>query len=107
MQLVGGFSPLRGIIALIMELLGGILAAALVRGLFPGDLQVETVLRSDVSLVRGVFIELILTSELVFVILMLATEKHEGNFIAPVGIGLALFIAELVGQLYILDLRCS
>ena len=28
---------------------------------------------------------------------MLAAEKHKGTFIAPVGIGLSLFIAELVG----------
>jgi hypothetical protein len=30
-----------------------------------------------------------LTAQLVFTIFMLATEKHEGTFIAPVGIGLA------------------
>jgi aquaporin related protein len=28
---------------------------------------------------------------------MLAAEKHRGTFLAPVGIGLALFIAELAG----------
>lgn len=38
-----------------------------------------------------------LTAELVFTIFMLAAEKHKGTFIAPVGIGLALFIAELSG----------
>lgn len=31
---------------------------------------------------------------------MLATEKHEGTFIAPVGIGLSLFVAELTGVFY-------
>lgn len=41
-----------------------------------------------------------LTAELVFTIFMLATEKHEGTFIAPVGIGLSLFIAELMGVFY-------
>ncbi len=39
-----------------------------------------------------------LTMLLVFVILMLAAEKHNATFIAPVGIGLALFVAELAGQ---------
>jgi predicted methyltransferase MtxX (methanogen marker protein 4) len=29
---------------------------------------------------------------------MLAAEKHRGTFLAPVGIGLALFIAELAGM---------
>jgi hypothetical protein len=38
-----------------------------------------------------------LTAELVFTILMLAAEKTKATFIAPVGIGLALFVAELVG----------
>ena len=31
---------------------------------------------------------------------MLAKEKHKATFIAPVGIGLALFIAEMVGVYY-------
>ena len=38
-----------------------------------------------------------LTAELIFTIFMLAAEKHKGTFLAPVGIGLALFIAELAG----------
>jgi hypothetical protein len=41
-----------------------------------------------------------LTAQLVFTIFMLATEKHEGTFIAPLGIGLSLFIAELMGVYY-------
>lgn len=38
-----------------------------------------------------------LTAELVFVILMLAVEKHRATFLAPIGIGLAFFVAELSG----------
>lgn len=45
-------------------------------------------------------IEMFLTAELVFTIFMLAAEKHKGTFLAPVGIGLALFIAELSGVYY-------
>lgn len=33
-----------------------------------------------------------------FTIFMLAAEKHKATFIAPVGIGLSLFVAELSGQ---------
>jgi aquaporin related protein len=29
---------------------------------------------------------------------MLAAEKHKATFVAPIGIGLALFIAELAGM---------
>lgn len=42
--------------------------------------------------------EMILTAQLVFAIFVLAAEKHTGTFIAPVGIGLALSIAELTGM---------
>lgn len=38
-----------------------------------------------------------LTIILIFTILMLAAEKSKTTFLAPVGIGLALFIAHLVG----------
>lgn len=41
-----------------------------------------------------------LTAQLVFTIFMLATEKHKATFIAPIGIGLSLFIAELLGVFY-------
>ena len=41
-----------------------------------------------------------LTAELVFTILMLAAEKSKDTFIAPVGIGMALFVAELAGVYY-------
>jgi aquaporin related protein len=49
---------------------------------------------------QGVWIEALCTALLVFTITMLAKEKHLATFIAPVGIGLALFIAELVAVYY-------
>lgn len=52
------------------------------------------------SIVRGLFIEMFLTAELVFTIFMLAAEKHKATFIAPIGIGLALFIGELSGYVF-------
>jgi aquaporin related protein len=58
---------------------------------------VRTSLSNATSIPRGLFVEAILTVELVFTILMLAKEKHKSTFMAPVGIGLALFVAELVG----------
>lgn len=38
-----------------------------------------------------------LTAELVLTILFLAAEKTKATFIAPVGVGLAMFVAELAG----------
>lgn len=43
---------------------------------------------------------MLLTAELIFTIFMLAAEKHRATFLAPIGIGLALFVAEMVGVLY-------
>lgn len=41
-----------------------------------------------------------LTAQLVFVVFMLAVEKHRSTFLAPVGIGLTLFVGEIVGVYY-------
>ena len=97
MVLIGAISWVRGILLFITQLLGGITAAALVRALFHGELNVSTTLSSGTTMAQGVIIELLLTAQLVFTIFMLAAEKHQGNFIAPVGIGISLFVAELVG----------
>ena len=78
-------------------MLGGMVAAALVSCMFPGPLAVNTTLTNGTSIAQGVFIEMILTTELVFTVLMLAAEKSKTTFIAPLGIGLALFVAELTG----------
>ena len=88
---------MRGVLLFIVQILGGLTAAALVHCMFPGAATVQTKLGGDTSVVQGLFIEMILIAELVFTIFMLAAEKHKGTFIAPVGIGLSLFIAELVG----------
>lgn len=67
--------------------------------MFGADLsKVNTVLAPGTSVAQGLFIEMFMTAQLVFVILMLAAEKSKDTFIAPIGIGLALFIAELTGR---------
>jgi aquaporin related protein len=77
-------------------------AAALVSCMFPGDIAiVNTTLSPGTSIAQGVFIEMFLTSLLVFIVLMLAAEKSKDTFIAPLGIGLALFVAELAGEQYL------
>jgi len=81
----------------ISQILGSMASAAVVSALFPGPLNVSTTLGGGSSIVQGLFIEMFLTAELVFCIFMLAAEKHKGTFLAPVGIGLSLFIAELSG----------
>ena len=41
-----------------------------------------------------------LTAQLVLSVFMLAVEKHKATFLAPVGIGLTLFVDHLVGVYY-------
>ena len=97
MVLAGALPWLRGVLLFPAQLFGGIVAAALVSAMFPGQMPVTTVLGQNTSAVRGLFIEMFLTFLLVFTILMLAAEKQKSTFIAPVGIGLSLFVAELSG----------
>ncbi|KAI9740082.1 MAG: hypothetical protein M1818_004833 [Claussenomyces sp. TS43310] len=97
MCLVGALPYLRGLFIFVAQILGGITAAAICSAILPGELTVRTSLGGGTSIVQGLFIEMFLTAELVFTIFMLAAEKHKGTFIAPVGIGLSLFIAELMG----------
>lgn len=56
------------IISIIAQIVGAIAAAALVSGLFPGDLLVRTTISDnpDVSTARGLFIEMFCTALLVF-----------------------------------------
>lgn len=100
MMLVGATAYLRGALIIVAQLLGAIAASAVVAAMFPGPLAVRTELGGGTSVVQGLFIEMFLTAQLVFTIFMLAAEKHAATPIAPVGIGLSLFIAELMGVYY-------
>lgn len=97
MCLIGAVNWIRGGLAFLSQILGSMAASGVVSALFPGPLNVSTTLGGGTSIARGLFIEMFLTAMLVFTIFMLAAEKHKGTFIAPIGIGLSLFIAELSG----------
>ncbi|RYP40293.1 hypothetical protein DL767_001836 [Monosporascus sp. MG133] len=90
----------RGILIIIAQILGAIAASAVVYALQPDGFNVLTRLGGSTTVVQGLFMEMFLTMQLVFTIFMLAAEKHRGTFIAPIGIGLSLFIAELMGVYY-------
>lgn len=98
MCLIGAVNWTRGGLVFISQILGSMASAGVVSALFPGPLNVSTTLGGGTSIARGLFIEMFLTAELVFTIFMLAAEKHKGTFLAPIGIGLSLFIAELTGM---------
>ena len=85
MCLIGALPWIRGVLFFFVQILGGITASGLVSAMFPGILNVRTSLGGGTTIVQGLFIEMLLTAELVFTIFMLAAEKHKGTFIAPVG----------------------
>lgn len=96
--LSGGMPPIRGLCVFPAQLVAGIAAAGVVSALFPGPLNCATRLGGGASIAQGLFIEMFLTAQLVLVIIMLAVVKHKSTYLAPVGIGLAFFVAELVGK---------
>lgn len=103
MVLAGTLNPIRGIVLFPAQLIAAMCAGGLVSCMFPGDIAIaNTTLSAGTSIAQGVFIEMFMTAELVFVVLMLAAEKSKDTFIAPVGIGLALFVAMMGGQLLLL-----
>lgn len=98
MVLAGSLPAIRGLFLFPTQLLAAMCAGGIVDAMFPGDIAAaNTTLSPGTSIAQGVFIEMFMTAELVFVVLMLAAEKSKDTFIAPVGIGLALFVAMLGG----------
>lgn len=100
MLLVGALSPIRAAIVIVAQIVGGIAGSAIIYGLLPGTLNVRTTLAEGVSPGRGLCIEMFMTALLMLTILLLAAEKHKGTFLAPLPIGLSLFLAELVSVAY-------
>jgi glycerol uptake facilitator-like aquaporin len=105
MVAAGQLNWIRAIVLFPAQLLGSMVAAGLVSAILPGDIKAtRTALAPGMSEAQGVFFEMFLTSFLVFTVLMLAAEKSKTTFLAPIGIGLALFVAELAGKLLFSDL---
>jgi glycerol uptake facilitator-like aquaporin len=80
----GALSWVRGALLISAQIAGGIIAAGLNTRMLPGPVAVITTLSARTSVRQGLSIEAFLTSLLVFVILMLAAEKHAHN---PTGSG--------------------
>ena len=98
MCLVGALTWMRGLLVFFAQIVGAIIAAAITSCLFPGELNVQTTLGPGTSITQGLFIEMFLAAELIFTIFMLAAEKHRGTYLAPLGVGLSVFIIELTGK---------
>jgi aquaporin related protein len=80
MLLCRAMSATRAGLLIAAQIAGSIFASYLVSVMFPTPLNVRTTLSTGTSLAQGLFIEAVLTAELVFTIFMLAKEKHKGMF---------------------------
>ncbi|CAE6467126.1 unnamed protein product [Rhizoctonia solani] len=98
--LVGAIGPVRWVLYCLAQLIGGIVASALLLALLPGELVVTPSPAQGVNTAQAVFIEAFLTSALVLAVLMLAAEKHRSTPFAPIGIGITLFACHLWGVVY-------
>ena len=99
MILSGAIPLVRGAVLIPVQFISAMCVSGIVSAMFPVDIrQVNTTLAPGVSTAQGLFIEMFLTVLLIFVVLMLAAEKSKDTFLAPVGIGLALFVCELAGE---------
>jgi aquaporin related protein len=97
MALIGAITWVRCILLIVSQSVATIAASYIVYALFNGGLNVGTELGGGTSNAQGIVIEMILTAQLAFTIFMLAAEQHAATYLAPIGIGLSLFIGELVG----------
>lgn len=83
-----------------VQIVAGIAAAGVVNGILPGPLQVSNTISAPTSVVQGLFLEMFLTSQLVLTVYFLAVEKHRATYLAPIGIGIAIFICHMAGTNY-------
>ncbi|KAL8280273.1 hypothetical protein RQP46_007387 [Phenoliferia psychrophenolica] len=93
--LIGGVSNRRLAMIVPAQMAGGACAGALAKVLTLGEFGVENTLAPGITIAQGLFIEMFTTALLCFTVLMCAAEKSKGAFLAPVAIGLALFIGHL------------
>ncbi|KAI1608837.1 aquaporin rerated protein [Exophiala viscosa] len=98
--LIGAVPAGRAVVVIAAQIIGAIAASAVVSGLFPGPMVVNCRLGGDTSIARGLFIEMFCTTQLVFTVIMLAAVKHKATYLAPLGIGLALFIGNMCSVYY-------
>ncbi|KAK1625269.1 MIP family channel protein [Colletotrichum phormii] len=96
---LGGQLPwMRSAFLVPAQMLAAMCAGGLVEAMFPGQVsQANSLLGIGTSVAQGLFLEMFFTAQLVIVVFMLAAEKSRDTFLAPIGIGLALFMILIPG----------
>ena len=83
--LSGVVPPMRSLFLFPAQLIAAMCAGGVVQAMFPGTIAAtNTSLSPSTSIAQGVFIEMFMTAELVFVVLMLAgVVTHGLNLLNP------------------------
>ncbi|KAI8844064.1 aquaporin-like protein [Chytriomyces cf. hyalinus JEL632] len=84
----------------VAQLLGATVACGAVSAIFPGDFAGANQVFDGVGTIQAFLLEAILTFGLVLTVLFLAVEKSRITFLAPLIIGIYVFIAHLLAIPY-------
>lgn len=90
----------RFILYVCAEVLGAIVASALLQAALPGKLAVNCTLGPGVTHGQAIVVEGFLTAALTLTVLLVAVEKHRSTPFAPCAIGLVLFATHLFGVVF-------
>ncbi|RUS34177.1 aquaporin-like protein [Jimgerdemannia flammicorona] len=94
--LTRNISLVKGGLYLFAELAGATVGAGLLDAVTPGPLLGVNALGREITPFQATVLEAICTSILVLSVLFLAVEKSKTNVLAPIGIGFAVFVANLI-----------
>lgn len=100
LALVKAISPVRAALLMVTQIIAGAAAAGAVSAMTPGPIVFNNALGGGASRSQGLFIELFATALLCTTVLFMAVEKHRGTYIAPLAIGIALFVGHLFAVYY-------
>ncbi|EGG05177.1 uncharacterized protein MELLADRAFT_36885 [Melampsora larici-populina 98AG31] len=82
------------------QVLGGIVASALLNAALPGKLAVDCTLGPGVTPAQAIIVEGFLTTALTLTVLLVDVEKHWSTPFAPCAIGLVLFATHFFGVVF-------
>lgn len=100
LMLARAIPPVRGILMMISQMVAGMAAAGAASAMTPGPIAFANGLGGGCSRSRGLFLEAFGTCLLCTTVLFMAVEKHKATFMAPLAIGISLFIGHLVCVYY-------
>lgn len=100
LALIRAVGPVRAIVNVITQFVAAITAATAADALTPGLINFNPALNGGVNNARGLFIEMFGTGFVCMTAGLMPFERHRQAFMAPIAIGLSLFICHLMTFYY-------